>query len=305
MLLQDTFGEFDSTQRLRNLIQLICQLTGTYEVLLKAESGEEGIIHCSTGTVRNAACRNLSGIDALAVILTWSKGKYWLEELPVLPVRTINEPLDKIFAEVENLAKQKTATPFTKETVFETAPALPPQSSPLKQQAVENKTPASQPEVKTEKMEIKEAPLPKLKEELPPETGSRVSPVVRNEGEPAAPVESKSREGIGLAQKIAAIDGAEGIIIASIDGTLLKVQDVDSGPQMAQLLALLGEALEQVAEAFEKGKLIHGSIEFTDHRILVHPFKNKYIGTKISFDSSSAMIGSEIEKLLSEEPSDA
>jgi hypothetical protein len=124
MLLQDTFGEFDSTQRLKNLIHLSCQLTGTYEVLLKAENGEEGIIHCSTGSVRNAACRNLSGIDALAVILTWSKGKYWLEELPVLPVRTINEPLEKAFSEAENLVEQLPSVPLHKETVFEIAPPL-------------------------------------------------------------------------------------------------------------------------------------------------------------------------------------
>jgi hypothetical protein len=113
---------------------------------------------------------------------------------------------------------------------------------------------------------------------------------------------SGTREVARLAQKITAIDGVKGIIFASMDGSLLRTQDIDSGPQMAQLLALLGEALDQVGEAFGKDKLVHGSIEFADHRILIHTYMNIYVGTKIAFDSSASMIGSEVEKLLSEEP---
>lgn len=303
MLLQDTFGEFDSTQRLKNLIQLICQLTGTYEVLLKAENGEEGIIHCSTGTVRNAACRNLSGIDALELILTWQKGKYWLEELPVLPVRTINDSLDKLFAEIEDRrTKEKALEPANKtdtgETVFEIATPPPPagktslesKAAPLQTDLSAGKSEPAPPPVSRESQEHAEQPA---------------KPATGKEQETVRTQETRFTEGSSIAQKVMSkvmsIEGIKGIIVASMDGSLLEAQEMDSGQETAQLLALLGEALEQVGETFAKGKLVHGSIEFSDHRILVHPFKNTYIGTKINFDTSSAMIGSEIEKRLGEE----
>lgn len=298
MLLQDTFGEFDSTQRLKNLIQLICQLTGTYEVLLKAENGEEAIVHCSAGSVRNAACRNLSGLDALTLILTWSKGKYWLEELPVLPVRTLNEPLDKLFTEIEDRAKSKTTEPVnkteTRETVFEIATPPPPtEKSSLELKAAPPQTDFSASKREPAPTPVSREPQRPAEQPAKPVTGKEPD-IVKTQG-------TQFTEGSPIAQKVMSIEGVKGIIVASMDGSLLEAQEMDSGQETAQLLALLGEALEQVGETFAKGKLVHGSIEFSDHRILVHPFKNTYIGTKINFDSSSAMIGSEIEKRLREE----
>lgn len=290
MLLQDTFGEFDSTQRLKNLIQLICQLTGTYEVLLKAESGEEGILHCSNGTIRNAAYRNLSGMEALSIIIKWSKGKYWLEELPVLPVRTIHEPLEKVLSDAERIAASKANEIIVPATDLETSEGKLGQkdsSAKVTEKPIsdERKEPATV--IKTEKEEQKFVPLTKPEESRPlPASAESVAS------------KDKFVKDDTILKELTSISGIKGIIMASMDGTLLKMHGTESGAGAAQLLALLGEALEQTGEVFEKGKLIHGSIEFADKKILLHSFQNNYIGSEIDLETSSQIVGSEIEKLL-------
>lgn len=103
MVVQDTFGEFDARRGLRGLVEFICKLSGTYEVLIRAADGREGVIHCSGGNIRNATHANLSGLDALKEIFSWERGRYWLEELADLPAQTVDIPLAEALGEIAEI----------------------------------------------------------------------------------------------------------------------------------------------------------------------------------------------------------
>lgn len=312
MVLQETFGEFDSPERLRSLIQLICQLPGTYEVLIKSEKGEEGILHCENDTVRNAACRNLSGMEAFTAILAWERGKYWLEELPVLPMRTLNLPLDKLFAEVDNISpgiehlqapeeKPEDRRPESSEP--EPSQTEPSQTEPSQSEPTQSvsSTPRPEPEPRTDT----EPEITPVFEEPAPQT----KPLVEPGKEPAKPepvttvpdpgaVEEKTAE-LGLAAKIAALQGVKGVIISSQDGILLARYNIDPAEEQVQMVALFSEALEQIGDLFGKGKLIHGAIDMAAQRILVHTFRRSFVGSFIAPNVSAAMVGEQIEQLIS------
>lgn len=292
MVLQETFGEFSSTERLRSLIRLICQLPGTYEVLIQTGEGEEGILHCANDTIRNAACRNLSGLDALSVILSWPRGKYWLEELPVLPTRSMNFPLDRLFAEVEKINPATSVAP-DREDEESTQPQPEAKGAPA---AVE-KPPTTRIEEKPE-----EAPIvPVEKKEPPvvvkPEPEPEPAPITT----PPAPVEKPKTDSDDLPHRIAAIKGAESVIVTSVDGMLLANVNIEPTNDQVQMVALLGEALEQIGEIFTKGRFKHGSIDMGTERILLHTFRQSYIGTFIDPKASAAVVGGEIEDLIHKE----
>ncbi|MBN2380978.1 hypothetical protein JXM67_14365 [candidate division WOR-3 bacterium] len=296
MVLQETFGEFTSTERLRSLIRLICQLPGTYEVLIQTGEGEEGILHCANDTIRNAACRNLSGIEALSVILSWPRGKYWLEELPVLPIRSINLPLERIFTEVEKNNPEARVTPdkttdktkgASTEPQFEArgAPAAVKEGIPLEpaKEAVETGT---EPETKPAPEAEEKPTLEKKPEPKPTPTTATQKP----------PIEADD-----LTNRIAAIKGTDGVIVTSADGILLASIGIEPTTDQIQMVALLGETLEQIGEQFGKGKFKHGSIDLGAQSILLHTFRQAYYGTFIKPGTSAAVVGGRIEDLMAKE----
>jgi hypothetical protein len=279
---------------LRALIQLICQLPGTYEVLVKADNGEEGIVHCANETIKNAACRNLSGIEALAEILSWGAGKYWLEELPVVPIRTINIPLDRLFVEVDKIiSSSATPAPASQEQPEEAAPGV--EAAPIEEPVPpsEEKAPTEVGTAEQERgEEASETPV------VPTEPG--VEPPEAEES-PAAPEVSTIEAGADLPHRIASIKGVKGIIVASVDGVLLSSVNIEPGEDQVQMVALLGQALEQIGELFGKGRFMHGAIDMVLDRILIHTFRNSFFGTFIGSNVSAAVVGSQIERLIEEE----
>ncbi|MBD3285775.1 hypothetical protein GF338_05515, partial [candidate division WOR-3 bacterium] len=264
MVLQETFGEFNSTERLRSLIRLICQLPGTYEVLIQTGEGEEGILHCANDTIRNAACRNLSGVEALSVILSWPRGKYWLEELPVLPTRSINLPLDRLFSEVEKMnpeLKAASIKPEDKEKEKRTPSEKEDKGAPAaeKKPAEPEAKPAS---VAEKKME------PAEKTQTPPTQKTEPEPVEKKTApEPVKTEAKRDEKDTSLPGRIAKLEGVTGVMLTSIDGMLLSSVNVEPNNDQVQMIALLGEALGQMGEVFGKGRLLHGAVDFGKERI--------------------------------------
>lgn len=296
MVLQETFGEFDSTERLRALIQLICQLPGIYEVLIKADNGEEGIVHCANETIKNAAYRNLSGMEALAEILSWGAGKYWLEELPVVPTRTINIPLDKLFLEVDKIISSSAPPALGSQEQPEEATAPDVGAAPTEEPVVpsEEEAPTEVGAAEAEKgVDISETPVvpaePKVK---PPET---------EESSVAGPEAPISEAEADLPHRIASIKGVNSVIIASTDGILVSAVNIEPKEEQVQMVALLGEALEETGGLFGKGRFLHGAVDLVSNRILIHPFRDSYIGAFIGSQVSAAATGGEIERLIAEE----
>lgn len=295
MVLQETFGEFDSTERLRALIQLICQLPGTYEVLIKADNGEEGIVHCANETIRNAAYRNLSGMEALAEILSWGAGKYWLEELPVVPTRTINIPLDKLFVEVDRIISSSAPPPASQEQPEEaTAPDV--EAAPTEEPIV-----PSEEEAPTEVVAAEEEKGVDISETPAVSAEPGVESPEAEESPAEEPEVPKSEARADLPNRIASIKGVKGIIVVSVDGVLLSSVNIEPGEDQVQMVALLGQALEQIGELFGKGRFMHGAIDMVLDRILIHTFRNSFVGSFIGSNVSAAVVGSQIERLIEEE----
>lgn len=94
------YGECNSSRDLRGYIELLCGFPGSYEIDIRSVDGEEGILHCGDHTVQHALWRDLSGVDALSVILSWGTVKFRIEAVPVLPHATITMPLKGVFEEV-------------------------------------------------------------------------------------------------------------------------------------------------------------------------------------------------------------
>jgi predicted regulator of Ras-like GTPase activity (Roadblock/LC7/MglB family) len=297
MVLQETFGEFDSTERLRALLKLICQLPGTYEILIKADNGEEGIVHCANEMIKNAAYRNLSGIEALVEILSWDAGKYWLEELPVIPIRTINVPLEKLFAEVEKIISPPAPSLPTSQDKSEETTDPSEQAPPTEDPVVpsEEKSPTDM--VATEKEGGADT------SETPAATAEPIAESPEAEESPAATPDVPTNEAVAdLPHRIASIKGVKGLIVVSVDGILLSSVDIEPGEDQVQMVALLGQALEQIGELFGKGRFTHGAIDMISDRILIHTFHQSFVGTFIGSNVSAAMVGSQIERLIEEEP---
>ncbi len=329
MVLQETFGEFDSTQRLRSLIKLICQLPGTYEVLIKAESGEEGILHCANDTIKNAAWRDLSGVEALAQILSWDRGKYWLEELPVLPVRTISLPLDKLFAETDKRMESEQDAPASESSAAAPSDSqvqspgpmgeIPVEASPSDEASpVEEMPPVTPPVPVTPSVPLRgilsiNRSIRSGHKEITPVTP--VTPVVSEDKPsvpatfpatpPATPAKTPptppGQAGKALPDRIAAIKGVNGVIIASSDGMLVSAVNIEPESEQVQMVALLGEALEAIGGLFGKGKLLHGVIDMMTDRTLIHPLGGSFAGTFVGSQVSAAVVGSEIERIIVEE----
>jgi len=319
MVLQETFGEFNSTEKLRSLIKLICQLPGTYEVLIQTGEGEEGILHCANDTIRNAACRNLSGMEALAVVLSWPRGKYWLEELPVLPARSINLPLERIFTEVEQINPATRVTPVQTEDKKEeksAAPQTEAKGAPaavkqqeylkieerLKEPLIEKKPapvaesvkPGDAPQVKAEPKPV-QPPAPEQKPEVKPAPAPAAKPAA------STVVPKILSDPEGLPKRIAAVKGVNSVIVASMDGSLITSVNIEPSSDLVQMIAIFGEALGQVGDLFGKAKFKHGSIDMGAERILLHVFRSSYIASFITPTASAATVGGDIENLISKE----
>lgn len=282
--MQTNSGEFDSPKKLRDMITLLCLSNSAYEVSVKSLDDKDGVIHCDKGTICNAACLNLSGIDALIEIVSWHRGKYWVEELPIIPLGTMDMPLSELWKEVDK------RTPMAHgEDEHGVAPVL--------------ESNASERSADTEPVFTRPSrPTPPQIEEPSPETDSpSAQDISENNTSLVENPAFQSNPQEQLLDNILKIKGVEGTMLTSVDGEVLAVKGKDPEKQQIEMIALLGEALVEIGETFGKGILTHGAIDFASYRVLIHPWGNSFVGTIIGNGVSAAVTGSEIEKLTGEQ----
>ncbi|GEM_PF-5880376 len=321
MGLQETAGEFDSPQRLRRIIELICQLPGTYEVLINNDDGEEGILHCEKESIKNAAFRDLSGIDALSIILSWQRGKYWLEVLPILPTATIHSSLEELFAEIDkrlNHAYQSNEaeiSPVPQSEPEDLAESVstsdaqegeeehtPDPSSIFEPVVAPSEAPASLEQESPKEPVAFESSEP-VADEAPFEVVSEQDKDTQSSANTASATETPppTASADDLPSKIARIKGVNGVLLVSQDGEFLSAINIEANDDRVQMVALLQEALEQIGDLFAKGEFVHGAVDMEAERILIHPFQKLVLATFIGDKVSAAMLGSEIETLIAKE----
>lgn len=87
-------ADYVSTQSLRGFIELLANLPGNFEVQVRSHKDTEGVLQCGNKIIRNAACMDLSGVRALAEILSWPQIAFRIEDLKLPPPQEIYIPLE-------------------------------------------------------------------------------------------------------------------------------------------------------------------------------------------------------------------
>lgn len=83
-----------SFHTLERFVALLENLPGAYEVYITSEAGEEGVLFCGNKIIRHAACKDLSGMNAMSEILSWNGVNFSIRYVPTSPEREIYIPLN-------------------------------------------------------------------------------------------------------------------------------------------------------------------------------------------------------------------
>lgn len=84
----------NSLHTFEKFVELMETLPGSYEVAISSCDGEEGVLFCGNKIIRKAACKDLSGMNALGQILSWDGINFNIRKVAACPEQDIYVPIN-------------------------------------------------------------------------------------------------------------------------------------------------------------------------------------------------------------------